>query len=430
MIGKTLGVYRIIEAIGMDTWLFKAYDQNMDRHVILKLLPEHLTHNQAARERFWLDTKAIARLEHIHILPTLNYGEQDMYLYSVMRYIDTGTLADRARQAPLPLAEVNRLLEQVASALDYLHANKVIHRDVRPANIALDSYGNTYLTGFGLAYIAGIAPENNQGIATGTTGYMSPEAIIGAEQALLPTTDQYSLGLILYELVTGQTAHPAENVTELVKQRLQGDVVPPRKLRRELPEAAERVMLKSLSRQPEDRYPTCGAMAAAFTQGLNENYRTNIFISYRRSDSAMAAGRLYDLLSDIFGEERLFMDIDTIEPGEDFVDAIENTLNSCAAVIVMIARQWLHVADEQGRRRLDNPNDFVRLEIATALKRNIRVIPALVEDAAMPYAGDLPDDLAKLARQNALNLSAKYFRRDANKLVEVLEKLLPSLDDD
>jgi len=106
---------------------------------------------------------------------------------------------------------------------------------------------------------------------------------------------------------------------------------------------------------------------------------SRIFISYRRDDSGGWAGRLYDRISQHFGRDHVFMDIDTIEPGLDFVEVIEQAVGSCDALLALIGRQWLTLTDDDGQRRLDNPEDFVRLEIAAALVRNIRVIPVLVQ---------------------------------------------------
>lgn len=153
---------------------------------------------------------------------------------------------------------------------------------------------------------------------------------------------------------------------------------------------------------------------------------SRIFISYRRSDSAMAAGRLYDHLSTHFSDHLLFMDIDSIEPGEDFVEVLQNAVGSCQVLIAVIGPDWLSVTDEAGRRRLDDPNDFVRLEIATALERDIRVIPVLVDGASMPTTHDLPDALAKLARRNALFISNERFRYDIGKLIATLDRVLGS----
>ncbi|MBC8263118.1 SUMF1/EgtB/PvdO family nonheme iron enzyme [Acidovorax sp.] len=151
---------------------------------------------------------------------------------------------------------------------------------------------------------------------------------------------------------------------------------------------------------------------------------SRIFISYRRADSAGYAGRLHDRLSQRFGQGQIFMDINTIEPGLDFVEVIEEAVGSCDVLIVLIGREWLTITDATGRRRLDNPQDFVRLEVATALDRNIRVIPALVGGSTMPHLADLPNALKKLARRNALEISDTRFHHDVDRLIETLEKVL------
>jgi hypothetical protein len=119
----------------------------------------------------------------------------------------------------------------------------------------------------------------------------------------------------------------------------------------------------------------------------------SIFISYRRDDSSGYAGRLYDKLSNHFGQGQVFMDINTMESGVDFVEVIENAVSSSDVLIAVISKQWLTITDNNGNKRLDNPTDFVRLEIAAALDRNIRVIPVLVQGASMPRTQDLPDVL-------------------------------------
>jgi hypothetical protein len=149
-----------------------------------------------------------------------------------------------------------------------------------------------------------------------------------------------------------------------------------------------------------------------------------IFISYRREDSGASAGRLHDRLREHFGRDNVFMDIDTIEPGLDFTEVIERTVASCDVLIALIGRQWLTSTDAAGQRRLEDPDDFVRREIATALRRNIRVIPALVQDTSMPRAADLPDDLQPLTRRNAVDLSDTHFHRDVDYLIEVLDRVL------
>jgi hypothetical protein len=146
-----------------------------------------------------------------------------------------------------------------------------------------------------------------------------------------------------------------------------------------------------------------------------------IFVSYRREDSRGSAGRLYDQLAAHFGRDRIFMDVDTIQPGLDFVDAIESAISKTDVLLVVIGPTWLDVTDADGNRRLDNPEDFVRLEVAAALARNIRVVPVLVESASMPRASDLPDNLKSLSRRNAVEITHARFYTDTQHLIESLE---------
>ena len=130
-----------------------------------------------------------------------------------------------------------------------------------------------------------------------------------------------------------------------------------------------------------------------------------VFISYRREDSSGQAGRLYDALSKQLGPENVFMDVDTIDIGVEFKEAIESAVGSCDVLFAMIGPRWLTVVDSSGERRLEREDDFVRLEIETALMRNIRVVPALVGGAIMPEPEELPESLAPLARRNALEMA-------------------------
>jgi hypothetical protein len=148
-----------------------------------------------------------------------------------------------------------------------------------------------------------------------------------------------------------------------------------------------------------------------------------VFVSYRREDGGDAAGRLADRLVDRFGAERVFIDVDAIEPGMDFVEALTRAVAACEVLVAVIGPRWLTAADEQGRR-LDDPYDWVRVEVGTALARGVRVIPVLVGGAVMPTGGDLPEDLAGLARRNALRIRHESFRADAGQLVVVIERVL------
>jgi hypothetical protein len=151
---------------------------------------------------------------------------------------------------------------------------------------------------------------------------------------------------------------------------------------------------------------------------------SGIFISYRREDAAGHAGRLFDRLAQHFGRDQVFMDVAGIDPGVDFVEAIEQAVGSCGVLIVVIGKQWAQATDAAGRRRLEDDNDFVRLETATALKRNVRVIPLLVESAPLPSPESLPEDLRALTRRNAFELRDSRWEADIVLLTNALEKVL------
>jgi TIR domain len=161
-----------------------------------------------------------------------------------------------------------------------------------------------------------------------------------------------------------------------------------------------------------------GAVAGPIPAGTGR-----IFISYRRQETAYPAGWLFDRLTERFGGG-VFKDVDSIQLGDDFVEVITGAVGSCDVLLALIGPRWLTIADERGRRRLDDPDDFVRLEIEAALARNVRVIPILVDGARMPRAEELPDRLSRLVRRQALELSPARFDHDAGRLLKVLDMTL------
>ena len=151
-----------------------------------------------------------------------------------------------------------------------------------------------------------------------------------------------------------------------------------------------------------------------------------VFISYRRQESSGITGRLYDRLAARFGDAQVFMDVDTIALGADFTQVVAQAVSNCTVLLAVIGPGWLTAADEDGQRRLDDPDDIVRLEIQAALERDIRVIPILVENAVMPRGRQLPEELAGLARRNAHFLRHESFRSDADRLLKAIEPILAS----
>jgi TIR domain len=155
-----------------------------------------------------------------------------------------------------------------------------------------------------------------------------------------------------------------------------------------------------------------------------------IFISYRRQDEPNFAGRLYDRLAERFGDDRVFIDIDSIDLGLDFTDVIDQSLARCKVMLVVIGRGWLEATDADGEPRLENPDDFVRLEIEKAMsRRDVRVIPIVVEGAVVPRSAKLPSTLAPLARRNGIEMSHARFAGDTERLIKTIERVIGETND-
>ena len=152
-------------------------------------------------------------------------------------------------------------------------------------------------------------------------------------------------------------------------------------------------------------------------------------MSYRRQETAYAANWLYQRLAERFGDDQVFMDVDAIELGDDFVAAITTAVNSCDVLLALIGDQWLTITDSEGKRRIDDPHDFVHLEIKAALAHKVRIIPILVNGATMPRDADLPTSIARLAYRQALELNPNRFDEDLDPLLKMLDKTLSSSGD-
>jgi hypothetical protein len=264
LIGQHLGPYRIIEQIGVGgmATVYKAFQPAMDRYVAVKVIAAHFAQDPTFTQRFRREARAIAQLEHAHILPVYDYGEAGGLPYLVMRYLEAGTLEERLVQGLPSLLEVNRIIGQVGSALDYAHRVGIVHRDVKPSNVLVDAEGNTYLTDFGLAKMVGMTSHlTGPGVGIGTPTYMSPEQGQGAK--VDARTDVYSLGVMLYRIVTGRVPYDAETPLAIVLKHVHEPLPLPRSIRPDLPEGIERVILRAMAKEPEDRFQTVKEMVYA-----------------------------------------------------------------------------------------------------------------------------------------------------------------------
>ncbi|MBN1284796.1 MAG: protein kinase [Anaerolineae bacterium] len=266
---QKLGPYKIIELLGRGgmSVVYRAYQPSMKREVAVKVLKTNLADEPDFMERFNREVEVISRLEHPHILPVIDYGESDNNVYLVMRLVRGGSLADRLKQGYLPPEEANRILYQVASALDYAHRQRVIHRDLKPANILLDQDSNIYLTDFGIAKIldadAGLTVT---GQVMGTPAYISPEQGMGLQ--IDGRADVYALGLVLYEMLTGRGPFTSDRATALLLKHVYEPPPPPSVINPLLLKSFDEVVLKALTKEPDERYQTAPELAKAFERAL------------------------------------------------------------------------------------------------------------------------------------------------------------------
>jgi serine/threonine protein kinase len=278
LIGTVLGTCTLQKLLGQGGMgaVYQAQQSRPRRQVAVKvLLPmTPLTPNQltAFLERFRRETDAAASLEHPNIVPVYEYGEREGLAYLVMPYISGGTLRDLLeREGQLPFEKVMYFLDQIAAAIDCAHEHGVIHRDIKPANILMSRGERLLLTDFGLVKIVAMQQGNlasltGPGAPIGTPDYMAPEQVIGEE--VDARADIYSLGIILYQMVTGTTPFQGETPMQIAAQHLQLPPPPPQTLRPDLPDGAAQVILRALSKRPEDRQSQAQELADAFRMAL------------------------------------------------------------------------------------------------------------------------------------------------------------------
>jgi serine/threonine-protein kinase len=260
----TIGEYELVEEIargGMGV-VYKARHKGLKRLVALKMILSGSLATTAERERFRREAELAANLDHPNIVPIYDVDEHQGRPFFTMKLVDGASLAKNSAQKGGDPRSAARLVSTLARAVDYAHAQRFLHCDLKPSNVLLDRQGNPYLTDFGLARRAGVESSLSiSGGILGTPSYMAPEQATGSRTELGPSTDVYGLGAILYEVLTGRPPFRAETVMETVVQVLEREPAPPRELRPEIPKALESVCLKCLEKSPRDRYPSAGALA-------------------------------------------------------------------------------------------------------------------------------------------------------------------------
>ncbi|MBZ0283397.1 MAG: protein kinase [Anaerolineae bacterium] len=269
LIGCTLGKYEIVELLGQGgmATVYKGYQQDIDRYVAVKVLSSQPGLDPQFIERFHLEARTIARLQHPHILPLYDYGVERDILYLVIAYVAGGSLGDQIDQGPMALAEVEQVLRQIASALDYAHRQGVIHRDIKPDNILLDSERHALLADFGIVKtVEGNSKLTATGGLVGTPIYMSPEQ--GRGDPITGSTDIYSLGVVVYQMITGQQPYTADTPVQVIVKHISDPVPRINQAMEGLPLGLEPVMQRVLAKDPQQRYQTASEFAEDFARAV------------------------------------------------------------------------------------------------------------------------------------------------------------------
>ncbi|MDP9411933.1 MAG: Stk1 family PASTA domain-containing Ser/Thr kinase [Actinomycetota bacterium] len=242
--------------------VFLARDEVLERDVALKVLREQYAEDEEFVGRFEREAKAAASLNHPNIVQVYDRGEaEEGSYYIAMEYIAGGTLKDRIlKEGPMDAAEAVRLAMQVADALGVAHASGIVHRDVKPQNVLLTADGDAKVADFGIARAASEVSLSDSGLVLGTAKYMSPEQAMG--DPIGPESDLYSLGVVLYEMLTGEVPFEADSAIGVAMKHVNEAPRPPREANPEVPEALDAVVMKLLQKKPEDRYPGAAELVA------------------------------------------------------------------------------------------------------------------------------------------------------------------------
>jgi len=294
LVGTTLDTYRLVDQIGQGgmSTVYRAVDTRTQQEVAVKALAPTISSDKRFVRRFRREAGLLFRLRHPNIVPVTDYGEAKGVVYLVMPLVLGDTLHDRLTQQKLSVPDLSRWIGQVSDALQFAHDQGVIHRDIKPANVMITRTGNALLTDFGLARLVEGSHSLTGSMLMGTPAYVSPEQ--GRGQLLDARSDQYALGVILYQIAAGRLPFEGETPMGTVLMHIQEPLPQLRRFNKDASPALERVIGKAMAKDPEERFPNVAALNAAYQTALMgggeaEGVATQVIPAPRRG----AVGRVH-----------------------------------------------------------------------------------------------------------------------------------------
>lgn len=245
--------------------VYEAYDPRFERTVALKMLPREFMHEAEFRARFTREARTIATLEHPAIVPVYDFGEENGQPFLVMRLMTGGSLSDRLAKGAIPIDEAAVILKRLGSALDRAHSKGIIHRDLKPSNVLFDQYGDAFLADFGIVHVSSSTNAlTASGSLVGTPTYMSPEQVYGDKQ-LDGRSDIYALGVILFQMLTGNTPYDADTPARMMMKHVMDPVPQILSLRPDLPPACNEIINKAMAKERDERFSSATDLSTALT---------------------------------------------------------------------------------------------------------------------------------------------------------------------
>jgi serine/threonine protein kinase len=476
-LGSEFAEYVITDLVargGMGT-VFRGQHRLMKRAVAIKVLPPEY-HGREMFAQFKREVEVAGLLSHPSIAKAFDAGSFNGQQYLVTEFISGRNLNEIVRSnGPMTLQDAADCIRQAAAGLAYSHRQGVVHRDIKPSNLMRTVDGAIKIIDFGLArFCQGLSqiddsfldeirparvigiihgkpdhsddasvcliltPPSNpnpdtserplrsptHGSIVGTTAFIPPEQTLSSNVDL--RADIYSLGCTFYFLLTGKLVFPATGYEEFVHAHRYLEPPSLGEHRSDVPLALDAIFKRMVAKRVPDRYQSMTDVIGDLDAALAAHAAAPlIFISYRRNDSIDATHRLCEALAGRFGKESVCMDIDSVPPGVDFRRYIQEAVIRADVMLVIIGDHWVEALNARKERRLHDPDDYVRLEIESALRFQKPLVPVLVGRAPMPRPEELPQSLEALCYRNAAELrSGREYSRLSERLAQRIEDVV------